>query len=174
MNKIQRPIINANISIENAHIIFKNFSGKAGKFNAEGNRNFCVILEPKQADQLEKDGWNIRRSAPKEEGDEEITYIQASVKYGDISPNIVLITSRSKTSLDESAISMLDWAEIKNVDLILRPYNWIMNENTKNEKYGVKAYVKAMYVTIVEDEFAEKYVDVPDSAVSALALHGQD
>lgn len=36
-------------------------------------------------------------------------------------------------------------------------YNWIIQEGTKNEKSGVKAYLKTMYATIEEDEFAEKY-----------------
>lgn len=39
----------------------------------------------------------------------------------------------------------------------LKYYNWIIQEGTKNEKSGVKAYLKTMYVTIEEDEFAEKY-----------------
>ena len=33
------------LSIENAKIGFRNFSGRANTYNAEGQRNFCVFLE---------------------------------------------------------------------------------------------------------------------------------
>lgn len=155
--------VNNNISIEGAKIAFRNFSGKEGTFNAAGNRNFCVILDDDDAHRLEEAGWNIKWLNPREEGDLPTGYLQVSVSFANIPPKIVLIGGNGKTSLDDTTISILDWAEIKNADVIIRPYNWEVNG-----KKGVKAYVSALYVTIVEDEFAHKYYDIPDSAASAM------
>jgi hypothetical protein len=115
------------------------------------------------AHRLEADGWNVRWLDPKEEGDERQAYLQVAVSYGVMPPQIILISSRGKTLLSEESVNILDWADIKAVDLILRPYNWDVNG-----KSGVKAYVKSMYVTIHEDEFAAKYYDVPDSAEESI------
>lgn len=138
--------------VEDARIIFRNFSGKEGQYNREGDRNFAVILDPSTAEQMLKDGWNIKYLASREEGEADTPYIQVSVNFKNRPPRVVMITSTARTYLNEESVDVLDWAEVRTADLIARGYEW-----TVNGKSGVKAYLQSLFITIEEDALERKY-----------------
>lgn len=150
-------MVNQNITIKDAQILFRNFSGEEGKYNAKGNRNFCVLIDPELAPKLVEDGWSIRYLKPREDDEMPRPYMQVKVSFGNIPPQVVLVTNRNKKSLSETDINILDWAELERVDLIIRPYNWEVNG-----KHGVKAYLKTGYFKIVENPFDSMYEDIPE------------
>lgn len=141
-----------NISIENAKTMFRNFQGKQTQYNPAGKRNFCVEIPEEILQDLLDDGWNVRYTRPRDESVPPTPYIQVAVSFDNIPPTVWMITNGKKVAMDEDSIGMLDWSDILNVDLIIRPYNWEVNG-----KSGVKAYLKTMYVTVDTDDFASKY-----------------
>ncbi|MDX9917282.1 MAG: hypothetical protein RBT15_04625 [Gudongella sp.] len=142
------------VRIDNAKIAFRNFAGAEGKFNPAGNRNFCVFLPDEMAKKMEADGWNIRwlNSYPDEPPQGMIT---VKLNFGNYPPNMILVSDGKMTRLDESTVSSLDFAELAQVDLILRGYTWNVSG-----KSGVKAYLKTGYFVLVVDELAKKYSQV--------------
>lgn len=143
-------------SFENARIGFKNFAGAEGPFNKAGDRSFHIFLDDARAAQLEADGWNVKYPRPNDnipdEEDIREPHMEVSLSYKFYPPKVVLIAGKNLTVLEESELDMLDWAEIEGVDIVIRPYSW-----TVNGKSGIKAYLKAMYVTVRTDAFSEKY-----------------
>lgn len=160
-----------NLVIENATIILRNFSGKEGRYNRAGDRNFGIVLTDELARQMEADGWAIKWLKPKLDIDPEATptpWLKVKVNYPDPTrtrsrpPQVTIVTSRNKTDLDESDVKVVDWAEITNVDVEVRPYQWTMHEGTPDETSGVSAYLQSIYITIAEDKLRNKYANVPD------------
>lgn len=140
------------ITIENAKIIYRNFSGSAKRFNAAGLRNFHVVLENDVAVKLEQDGWNVKWHDPREDGDSPWASLKVSLRFDNYPPRIVLITGDSRTTLDEDSVDILDWAEIEVVDLMLSPSSWEVQGKT-----GIKAYLKKAFVTLAQDDLETKY-----------------
>lgn len=145
------------VLMEDVRIVFRNFAGKEGMYNREGDRNFAVLLDDDVAEAMAKDGWNVKWLKAREEGEPEQAYLQVSVNFKGRPPRIVMITSRGRNNLGEDEVELLDWADIRTVDLIVRPYEWAVNGKT-----GIKAYLQSIFVTIEEDALELKYADMDD------------
>lgn len=164
--------------IEDATMIFKNFTGREGKFNREGDRSFSVLLPPDVAKRLEAQDWNIKYLQVREEGDVPQAHVHVAVAFDKgRPPKITMVTFNGckheteeecrkwhrKTPIEEDMCSILDMIDIKTVDLILNPYTWtIPGVRGEPPRSGVKAYLKTMYVVLHEDYLDLKYRDLEE------------
>ena len=138
------------LQIDDARIIYRNFSGEGSKFNREGDRNFSVIIDdPDIADELISQGWNVKIKEPREEGEDPFITLPVKVKFNERGPRVYLITGNKRNELDEESISILDNVDIVSIDMDIRPYDWDVNGKT-----GRTAYLHSMRVVQEVDRFA--------------------
>jgi hypothetical protein len=162
------------VTIQNAQILWPNFSGAADKYNSEGDRNFNLHLTRQQADELTRDGWNVKCKFPRPEENtdeqEERCVLKVTVKFRDRQgelkknpPQITMLGSRTRnrTMLGEDLVGLLDSSEIVEADLSMVPYFWETGTGI-----GVSAYLRKLYVVIREDELDEKWAEAPEDVMS--------
>lgn len=141
------------LQIEDARIIFRNFSGEGSKYNREGDRKFAVIIPDEEIkDQLVENGWNVKIKPPRDEDDSPFMYLPVKIRFNHRGPGIYLVSGDKVTRLNEETIGMLDEVDIKSVDMDLRPYDWEVNGKT-----GRSAYLQALNVIQNIDRFAARY-----------------
>lgn len=150
------------LELGNVRIGFRNFEGREGQYNRAGERSFVVFLDDRNpqnptAEELAAAGWNVKfpKDNPGRVDQDEPSrdpYLQVAVTFNQFPPKVILKSGENLSRLGVDEVAMLDWAELENVDLVLRPYEWSVNRNS-----GIKAYLKSGYFTIVTDAFAAKY-----------------
>ena len=143
-------------------LIFRNFAGKQTDFNRLGDRNTCVVIPDDRVQEFIDKGYNVKIYQPKDEQAAAVYYIKARINFErDPLPKIYLITSLSKPKKlnvderkggDPDEVNQLDWSDIESIDIEISP--WAYN---KNGRSGVSAYIRQLYVKLIEDPFYEKY-----------------
>ena len=147
------------LQIDDAIIIYRNFSGAPSKFNREGDRNFAVVIPDQEIDdhrktlaaRLIEDGWNVKIKSRGEDEDP-FMFLPVKIKFNDRGPNVYLKTGSRVNKLDEESVSCLDDVDIMSVDLDIRPYDWDVNGKT-----GRTAYLQSISVTQNVDRFAARF-----------------
>lgn len=162
-----RAFPNGYLEINDARIIWKNFSGRGDRFNREGDRNFSLVIPTQEdCDALRNDtnkygdGWNVKIKPPREEGDTPFMHMPVKVKFNGRGPNVYLDRGPKKEPLQltEETIACLDDMDILSVDLDIRPYD----DKLPNGNTFRTAYLSAMKVYQRLDRFAapsDEYLD---------------
>ncbi len=162
-----RAFPNGYLEINDARIIWKNFSGRGDRFNREGDRNFSLVIPTQEdCDALRNDtnkfgdGWNVKIKPPREEGDTPFMHMPVKVKFNGRGPNVYLDRGpkREPLQLTEDTIACLDEMDILSVDLDIRPYD----DKLPNGNTFRTAYLSAMKVYQRLDRFAASSDDELD------------
>lgn len=153
---------NPMLQIDDARICFRNFKGEGSMYNADGARNFSLVIPDEEiADALRNDvnefgvGWNVKIRAPRDEGEQPFMHLPVKVKYTERSkPRVYLISGRNRVELKEDTIGMLDDIEIRSVDLDIRPYDG-------EGRFGPHrtAYLQSIFVTQEIDRLAARFAE---------------
>jgi len=144
------------IELFNCPIRWPNFSGQKGKYNPYGKRTFNIVLDEETANELRKKNLNIRTHLDSN-GENPIYTLQATVSFSPYPPDAVYrVIPKGKIALTEKTIGSLDHETIDHVDVKLSLSKWEMGNES-----GVKAYVSKLYVTVIEDGFADHYDSIP-------------
>lgn len=136
----------------------RNFRGlEIGQYNREGDRNFCIFLDPAKVDveKLMEEGWNIKKNENPCDLQAEPTYLlRVKVKYhpeeselARLNPKIMMVSSHGEMMMDEQNVGDLDTAQIVKANLTIRG-RW-----SESRTYtGVTAYLSKMVVRVFEDD----------------------
>lgn len=149
---------NQTITIWDAKLYFRNFSGEEGRFNQKGDRNFGVFIDDEIAEQLKEDGWNVKYTKPNEEGYQR-PYLKVKLNYrGYSKPRLYLEDGEGhKTILTEDTVSDLDEYTFEKIDLKIR--------HAYLKTYDVwTQYLDKGYFVMLEDEIDKAHGGIMPTA----------
>lgn len=176
-------LVNGNLNVENAVMIFKNFGGNETRVNpAGGKRTFNIVLSDEYAEKLAGLGWNVKAKEVRDQHTDGETTLTVSwdnyqMQYKDsfdyamfyteivvnekseYPPKIYKVSEfdgeKSMTLVPPEQWGRLDTMELINVDLVIHPY--VHGRSIANPD-AKKGYLKTMYATAVPiNDFGGKY-----------------
>lgn len=146
------------LQIDDARLIYRNFSGAPSQFNREGDRDFHLVIPDREiADALVEEGWNVKIKPARNEEEDDFMTMKVKVKFNGYGPKCYLVSGNRRVELDEQSVGMLDEIDIETCDLDIRSYDWEMNGKT-----GRTAYLQSIEVTQRLDRFAERFANTAE------------
>ena len=174
---------NGNLNVENAAMIYKNFSGKPTRVNPQGGkRTFSLALSRDLAEKLNDQGWNIKVKEVRDqvvegemtrtvgwqdyianyqtEFDHALIYTEIVVnENSEYPPKIYKVSEfngeKTIAPIPPEQWYRLDESELMNIDVSIHPYTHGRSLANPDAKKG---YLKSMYaVSVPVDAFGGKY-----------------
>lgn len=178
-------LINGNLNVENAAMIYKNFSGKPTRVNpAGGKRTFSLALNKEYAERLDSMGWNVKVKEVRDqlaegemtrtvswqdyisnyqtEFDHALIYTEIVVnENSEYPPKIYKVSEfngeKTMALMPPEQWFRLDESELQNIDVSIHPYTHGRSIANPDAKKG---YLKTMYAMAVPiDSFGGKYAE---------------
>lgn len=161
-------MIGRTIAVDDTRFIFAtNFSGDPSKDRFADSRRKANLLipDPEQAKDLIKAGFKVRETRPRPDDDpNEFVpeyFVTVLLKYRNRAgqpvkypPKVYLVSGNNEpVLLDEDSVSCIDSMRVKNVNVILNPYEYDPVNN------GLSLYIRTMYVEqdLDDDPYAARY-----------------
>ena len=142
------------LKIDDARIIYRDFSGDRTKFS-NGKRSFSVLIDdPHIADLLEESGYTVKRPVnDANDGQSLPMHMKVNVKYNAYGPGIYLVTNGIMTKVPEERVEDLDRIRIISADMDVRAY-----DGEHAGKPFRSAWLNSMRVRQQADRFLEEYM----------------
>ena len=161
-------MIGRTIAVDDTRFIFQtNFAGDPSKDRYADSRRKANLIIPsaEQAKDLIKAGFKVRETRPRPDDDpKDFTpeyFIPVLLKYRNrigqpvkYPPKVYLVSGNCEPKLlDEDSVGSIDQMRVKNVNVILNPYEYDPANN------GMSLYVRTMYVEqdLDDDPYAARY-----------------
>ena len=161
-------MIGKTIAIDDTRFIFQsNLSGNPDGDRFGDMRRKCniIIPDPEQAKDLIKAGFKVRQTKPRQDDDPEDFqpefFVTAILKYRTKAgvpvkypPKVYLVSDDNEpVLLSEDSVGLIDTMRVKNVNVVLNPYEYDPTNN------GLNLYIRTMYVEqdLDDDPYAARY-----------------
>lgn len=161
-------MIGRTIAVDDTRFIFQtNFAGDPTKDRFADSRRKANLLipDPEQAKDLIKAGFKVRETRPRPDDDPNEFmpeyFVPVLLKYRNRAgqpvkypPKVYLVSGDNEpVLLDEESVACIDAMRIKNVNVILNPYEYDPVNN------GLSLYIRTMYVEqdLDDDPYAARY-----------------
>ena len=151
------------LMIDDARIIFRNFSGETSQYNREGKRKFSVVIPDEAiAEQLKghvnEDGasWNVKIKPPRDVDDTPLMFLDVNVRFNQYGPAVYLVSDGVQRPLNEESVGILDKISIEKCDMDIRPF-----DNVTSGKAYRTAYLQSIKVYQRENRY-DRFAMAPD------------